>query len=161
MRHSKLGTRGGSFHAAVQATPALAFQPGIQALLPPDKKRIVSAERATGSVALDEALKKRFPNANRWDYGIGLPSGNGEMVLWLEPHHEASGETETVINKLRWLKHWLQNEAPALNRMPATFIWQVTNSHRNPNDRRRHRSLAEKEGLRLHPGKLNLAQVEG
>lgn len=50
-------------------------------------------------MALDEALKDRFPSANRWDYGIGLPAGKAEQVLWLEVHHAASGETDRVLRK--------------------------------------------------------------
>lgn len=159
------GSRGGegSFKAAVAATPALAgaHHPGVQALLPADKKRLAGAERATGSLALDDVLKAAFPNANRWDYGIGLPAAKGEQVLWLEVHHAASGETDRVIRKLQWLKEWLRNEAPALDRMPAKFIWQLSNSESNPNDRRKRQQLAERYGLRRHHGVLDLAQLDG
>lgn len=153
---------GGSFKAAVQATPviAMAYQPGIQALMPADKQRLAAAERATGSVALDEALRARFPNDPRWDYGIGLPGGQAERVLWLEVHHSASGQTDRVIRKLRALRQWLRNEAPALDRMPAKFIWLLTNVERNPNDQRRRRLEAEKHGLRHHQGVLNLATLD-
>lgn len=155
-------TSDGSFKAAVAMTPAIAHahQPGIQALVPADKKRLLVAETATGSVALDEALRDRFPNANRWDYGIGLPAGKAEQVLWLEVHHAASGETEHVLRKLRWLKGWLRDEAPELDRMPAKFIWLLSNVE-NPNDRRRRQQLAEKHGLRRHQGALNLAAIKG
>jgi hypothetical protein len=156
-------SRGGSFKAAVQATPAiaLAYQPGIQALLPTDTRRLAAAEGATGSVALDEALKDRCPNDPRWDYGIGLPAGKAEQVLWLEVHHAASGETDRVLKKLQWLKGWLRNEAPALDRMPAKFIWLLSNVESNLNDRRKRQQLAEKHGLRRHQGVLNLAALAG
>lgn len=161
---SKNQTIGGaSFAAAVKSTLAIntAYQPGIQALEPTDKKRLAAADRATGSVALDEAVKDRYPNAHRWDYGIGLPTaGKSERVLWLEVHHAASGETDRVIKKLQWLKEWLRSEAPDLNRMPATFLWLLSNVESNPNDRRKRQQLAEKHGLRRHQGVLNLATID-
>lgn len=153
---------GPTFKAAVKATPAIAsaYQPGVQALLPADKKRFANAARATGSVALDEALKKCFPSSNRWDYGIGFPLGKAEQVLFVEVHHAASGEAEVVLKKLQWLKDWLRNEASALNRMPAKFIWLLSNIESNPNDRRRRQQLAEKHGLRRHQGMLDLATLD-
>lgn len=151
-----------NFKQAVAETPTIAqhYQPGIQALIPADKKRLVNAQRATGSVALDEALKSRFPNAHRWDYGIGLQNGAAE-VLWLEVHHAASGETDRVIRKLQALKHWLQTEAPALNQMKpkSKFIWLLSNTETNPNDRTKRHQLAEKHGLRRHQGPLDLATL--
>lgn len=161
MNPRKQTSRGGSFKVAVQATPAiaLAYQPGIKALLPADKRRLVAVEGATGSMALDEALKDRFPNDHRWDYGIGLPASTAEQVLWLEVHHAASGETDRVLKKLQWLKGWLRNEAHALDRMPAKFIWLLSNVESNPNDRRKRQQLAEKHGLRRHQGVLNLAAL--
>lgn len=151
-----------AFKAAVEAAPSIAhaYQPGIQALMPADKKRLVAAEIVTGSVALDDALRDRFPNANRWDYGIGLPAGRAEQVLWLEVHHAASGETERVLKKLQWLRGWLREEAPMLKRLPAKFIWLLSNVE-SPNDRRRRQKLAEQHGLRRHQGMLNLNTIIG
>ena len=163
MSHRKQAGGEGSFKASVTATPAIAaaYCAGVQALLPADKKRLVGAERATGSVALDDALKAAYPNSNRWDYGLGLPTERGEQVLWLEVHHAASGETDRVIRKLQWLKEWLRNEAPALERMPAKFVWLLSNVESNPNDRRKRQQLAEKHGLRRHQGMLDLSRLDG
>lgn len=163
MSHKKNESAKRSFQASVQATPSIAsaYKPGIQALLPADKKRLASVGNATGSVALDEALKNHCPNAHRWDYGIGLLAlGKLERVLWLEVHHAASGETNRVLKKLQWLKEWLRNEAPALNKLPATFIWLLSNVE-NPNDRRKRQQLAERYGLRRHQGVLNLTALDG
>lgn len=150
-----------SFGARVQATPAIAhaYQPGIQSLLPVDRRRLAASERATGSIALDDALKDRFPESHRWDYGIGLPGERTEHVLWLEVHHAASGETERVLRKLRWLREWLRGEAPALERLPAKFIWLLSNVESNPNDRRKRQQLAETHGLRRHQGILHLDRL--
>jgi hypothetical protein len=151
-----------TFKVACQATPAIAsaHQPGLQALAAVDKQRLMATEQATGSIALDDALRHRFPNDCRWDYGIGLPAGAGEQILWLEPHHSASKQAERVIKKLQWLRHWLRAEAPELNRMPAKFIWLLSNQE-HPHDRRRRQQLAEKHGLQRRQGTLNLATLAG
>lgn len=151
-----------TFQSAVQATPALAasYRAGIQALNKPDKNRLKGAEKTTGSIALDDALKQAFPSDNRWDYGIGLPAKSGkEKVLWLEVHHSSSGQAAVVSAKLSWLKSWLVNHAPALDSLEKTFVWLVSNVEHNPRDRLRHRLAAEKQGLRYLAGVLDLAAL--
>lgn len=153
------GTKG--FHAAVAATPSIrdASCPGLQALRRTDRDRIVDGGLAVGSVALDEALVRADPHGNRWDYGIGLPEpgGRGESVLWLEVHHAASGETEAVLKKLAWLRLWLREQAPRLDALRKTFVWQLSNVERHPNDRARRNRLAEQHGLRRVEGRLRLS----
>lgn len=149
------------FAAAIAATPSIqnTHQPGLQALQKADRDRILDKPLATGSLALDEALVKADPDGNRWDYGIGLPPlhGRGESVVWLEVHHAASGEADTVIKKLEWLKIWLREQAPRLDALPRKFVWQLSNVERHPNDRLRRNRLAERHGLRRVEGKLRLA----
>ncbi len=150
-----------TFHAAVAATPSIryAHEHGLRALTKADRERIIDGQRATGSIALDDALVATHPNANRWDYGIGLPPGpeRREVVLWLEVHHAASGEAEVVLKKLAWLKQWLREHAPRLDALPRRFVWQLSNVERHPNDRLRRNRLAEQHGLRRVEGKLRLA----
>lgn len=150
------------FQRAVEATPAIsgAFQPGIHALEPADRKRLAENDKplATGSVFLDKALRKQHPSANRWDYGIGLGSADAETVLWLEVHHSASGQAELVIKKLEWLKHWLSTSAPALARMRRECVWLLSNVEANPNDRKRRHALAEHHGLKRVQGVLRLGE---
>lgn len=156
-------TQGGAaFQTAVLETNAVSagYRPGLQALLKADRARLISPEVATGSLDLDGAVRARHPNDHRWDYAIGLPHpGGGEGVLWLEPHHAASGEAQRVIDKLTWLQHWLRNQAPALARLPRVFVWHLTNVETNPNDRRRRMALAQAHGLRRVQGRLDLSQV--
>lgn len=151
------------FRDAVAETPgvATAYQPGIQALEGADRRRLLHAQTATGSLALDEALKRspQHAQAARWDYGIGLPGPAGDQVLWLEVHPASSGEADAVLKKLTWLRAWLRSEAPALGRLPARFYWLLTNVERNPNDRRSRNRLAEKHGLHRHQGLLDLAAL--
>jgi hypothetical protein len=149
------------FQRAVEATTGIsrAYKPGIQALEPPDKPRLEHKELATGSVFLDDALKKAHPNANRWDYGIGLSDGeHAEVVLWLEVHHSASGQADLVIKKLEWLRHWLSTSAPELDLLQKKFVWLLSNVETNPNDRKRRNSLAEHHGLVRRQGTLRLRE---
>ena len=151
-----------TFRTAVLAVPALAgaFQQGVQALTREHRRGLDNAPLATGSMDLDAALQAAFPNDHRWDYGIGLPhDAQTEKVLWLEVHHAASGETERVIRKLQALKTWLAANAPALAAMPRVYIWQLSNTENNPNDRRSRNKLAEQHGLRRVQGVLDLAKV--
>lgn len=151
-----------TFAAAVLATPkiAQAHRPGVQALLREHRQCLKNSQTAMGSIDLDAALLPYYPNAHRWDYGIGLPSDtHTEKVLWLEVHHAASGETQRVIDKLRALKAWLLAEAPELNQMPKVFIWQLSNVESNPNDRRKRNALAQSAGIRRVTGMLDLSTV--
>lgn len=151
MAKRKKASSKATFKAAVEATPSVAhaYKVGIQALEQRHRDVLKDVQVATGSIALDDALVDEYPNANRWDYGIGLPhSAKTERVLWLEPHHAGSGETKTVINKLAWLKAWLRDEAPALDKLPRSFVWLVSSKGENPNDRRRRTTEAEKHGLK-------------
>jgi hypothetical protein len=149
-----------AFEAAIDATRSVrgAHQSGRQALLRADRERIVDKLLATGSLALDDALRGADPHGHRWDYGIGLRSELGkESVVWLEVHHSASGEAQAVIRKLEWLKRWLRNDARRLDAMPRKFVWQLSNVERHPNDRLRRNRLAEQHGLRRVEGRLRLA----
>ena len=115
-----------------------------------DRAFLKDVQSVTGSVEVDQTLleQRLHPNGNRWDYALGMPHTNAsERVVWLEPHHAAGGETATVIRKLVWLKEWLRNEAPNLEKLPRSFVWLVTTKE-NPNDRRRRAAEAEKHGLR-------------
>ena len=157
--------RKGQFQRAVAATQVVAhaFRQGIQALEERDKKLIEDKQCATGSLALDKTLQEAelFPNDNRWDYGISLSAPkNTERVLWLEPHHAGSGQTEKVIKKLRWLQHWLRAHAPELEKLRGdfVFVWLVT-SKENPNDRQRRTHLARKHGLRRASGNIRLSEL--
>jgi hypothetical protein len=46
-----------------------------------------------------------------------------EMIYWVEIHPATEREIKNVIAKLRWLKTWLRDHAPNLNRMRCEFLW--------------------------------------
>jgi hypothetical protein len=84
--------------------------------------RVNRTRRITGSVDLDTALRNAFPQAARWDYGIGY-SSEEEKVFWIEVHPASSLHVNEVISKLQWLKQWLLTQATNLDNLPRQFIW--------------------------------------
>lgn len=62
--------------------------------------------RFTGSLDMDAAFKQAEPEANRWDFGVGMHKpGKQEFAVWVEPHSASSlGEVKTILAKLDWLQ---------------------------------------------------------
>jgi hypothetical protein len=116
-----------NFKIAVQETPALktAYRDGIQALDSRDHDRIVCkvTRNLTGSINLDATLKDSHPGVHRWDYGIGVRTGDSEVVVWVEVHPATLGDVDDVCKKHTWLRQWLQTSAPKLNLMPGRYVW--------------------------------------
>ena len=117
--------------AIVQTTDlgALAFRYGLQAL-GNDSNRVQVARRRSlvGSVALDDVLRARYPDDPRWDYGIGLKKSAREFAVWIEVHPAWTSEVRTVLRKLQWLKTWLKNHAPKLQKLTGvqSYFWVAT-----------------------------------
>lgn len=117
-----------SFRQAVLDTPQLAqsFRSGLQALVKVDRKRIScnDSRAIAGSVNLDDALSSRYPNAPRWDYGIGLSAIDGsDNVKWIEVHPASSLHIDELLKKFSWLRSWLRVSAPKLEALPREFVW--------------------------------------
>jgi hypothetical protein len=118
-----------TFQAAVSGTPELrgAFRHGVEALARPHRRHIQgNASRLRGSVDLDAHLLRIYPEASRWDYGIGWLETNGrECAIWVEVHHANSGHVGDMVAKVTWLKNWLQMRAPVLKSMTRAngFVW--------------------------------------
>ncbi|MFN4144359.1 MAG: hypothetical protein ACK4GN_00930 [Runella sp.] len=113
-----------SFHEAVEATPDIAngYKTGLSALGTHSSKiSVASTSLLEGSVDIDSCTSKKYPNSNRWDYVF---SYKGE-AYFIEVHSADSSEVRTVLNKLQWLKDWLTQHAPEINRLRAKnpFYW--------------------------------------
>ncbi|MDO4859074.1 MAG: hypothetical protein Q4A17_14150 [Thermoguttaceae bacterium] len=87
----------------------LSYYPGLQALSKPDKKRVTAqdTEKLSGSVPLDEDLKKSFPEDNRWDYVVAYDPERRESLYFIEIHPASSSDIKTVVAKKKWLDRWL------------------------------------------------------
>ena len=148
------------FQDAVQSTPQVAdaYCRGLQAIRRQHHgsiQRRNSSTNLAGSVDLDDALRDRFPNAARWDYGIGVrPTGQrDDRVLWVEVHSASSAHVNAVIAKHEWLLHWLRRSAPLLNGLAREFVWLATGSVTIRPGTPQRRRLA-KSGIRLVGSRL-------
>lgn len=118
-----------TFAEAVDLTSSIRghLKAGLKALKSSDKDRVSGSGRLlSGSVDIDAALRDEFPNAARWDYGIGIKAHSDDFVAWLEVHPASSHHVDEVISKLLWLKGWLQTCAVELDRLPRRFYWVAT-----------------------------------
>ncbi len=121
-----------TFQEAVVRTSDLgasAFRYGLQALGNNSSRvQCANVRSLTGSVALDSALRARYPDAPRWDYGIGVKKNARHSVVWIEVHPASTRDVKVVLNKLKWLKGWLKNRAPALRDLTAVgaYYWVAT-----------------------------------
>lgn len=121
-----------TFKKAVEKTPHLedAWRPGLQALRASDKAHVEveDARHLAGSADIDAALASVQPHAHRWDYGIGYKARRNasERVYWVEVHPASSKEVKSVLDKLRWLKDWLEGEGRALGTLAREFVWVST-----------------------------------
>lgn len=108
--------------SAIAATPDIAgaYMPGLRALGAYSKK-IILTDACEGSVDIDAAVAKKYPAANRWDYAIGYKS----KIHFVEVHSANTSEVSVVLKKLQWLKDWLNEHAPEMNRHKGnpSFTW--------------------------------------
>jgi hypothetical protein len=116
-----------SFSQAVASTPHIreCFQNGLAAFGGDSSKiHLLQTRACDGSVNLDHCLAARYPSDSRWDYCFAYNS----EVYFVEVHPAQTSEVNAVIKKLQWLKSWLQNNAPEIDRMKAKnpFYWIQT-----------------------------------
>ncbi len=126
--------------------------PGLQALRPSDRKKIDCEDNRSlaDSVCLDDALIRKYPQAARWDYGIGLKKGQHVQAFWVEVHPARSGEdVQSIVDKAKWLKARIK-ESPDLWAMTHTpYHWIASGKVKIPRSGRWSR-LLKKHGV-CHP----------
>jgi hypothetical protein len=111
-----------------------AFQAGIQALsaIDRDKLSFTNTRKISGSLNLDAAVTELYPNAPRWDYGIGIKKTEGnDKAIWVEVHPADANQVQKMIDKLSWLKNWLNNRARdlmAITENDVPYVW-VASGH--------------------------------
>ncbi len=146
------------FQSAVDAItgPQPKYHSGLKALGQHSKKIHTQQSQVLGSVELDGSI----PDA-RWDYGIGLELAGSTFVIWVEVHHASTGEVDTVIQKLNWLKQWLCRNAPQLQTLTPSdgFYWLSTDGvHIVPNSPQARRLAAA--GLKMPRNVLEVSHCK-
>ena len=139
-----------TFQQAVHSTLDITtgYRPGLQALGGYSTKIRVSDTRLLGgSVDIDACTVDKYPNANRWDYAFDY---KGE-AFFVEVHSAYTGEVDTVIAKLNWLKSWLRDRAPSLEEKKAKsrtpYYWLQSDKFEIPKTSRHFRLIVQ-EGLK-------------
>lgn len=124
-----------TFKEAVEQTPqiAVAYKSGLLAFGDYSSKVVVPDNRLLGgSVDIDAATLEIYPNDNRWDYAFDY---NGE-AFFIEVHTASTSETSTVLRKLEWLKVWLREQAPKLEKLKSkvlpSFYWVQSKQYALP-----------------------------
>lgn len=118
-----------TFKEAVESTAdvKLCYHKGIQALEHRHRMKIQFSDtsQCNGSLFIDKCVtdQKKYPQANTWDYAVAY---KGE-VFFVEVHSANTSEVRTVLRKLEWLKMWLRDHAPEIEKLKAKskfpFYW--------------------------------------
>lgn len=128
----------GSFKQAVQSTIEVkhCYCEGKQAIKNEEKGKVelIDPRQCGGSLFIDQCLldQKLYTCDNRWDYAIDY---KGE-VFFFEVHTASSDQVSTVLKKLQWLKDWLNQKAPEINKLKSisAYYWvQSSGYHILPN----------------------------
>jgi len=135
-----------TFKKAVELNPHLqgGWRTGLRALREVDRNRVaaVDTRRIKGSVDVESCLKGSHPVDRQWDYAVGYQPTNiaGEVVYWIEVHPANAGEVTVVLEKLAWLRTWLEKNGEHLSSMKRAYVWISSGttafSQRSPQARR-------------------------
>lgn len=134
-----------SFKDAVDADGILpCYKVGLRGLGTNSTKiKLGDTKKCEGSVDLDVCFSNSQPQSHRWDYCF---SYKGE-VFFVEVHSAISSEVATVIKKLEWLKDWLNNHAPEVNKLKAVsrtpYYWIQASNFNIPVTSRQFRTAVQ------------------
>ena len=116
-----------NFEAAVQNVPEIAtcLKSGLQALgSNSEKVKVAFTRKLEGSVDIDGCLKRRYPDAPRWDYVFGY---NGQLY-YVEVHPSRLTEVKSVVAKFEWLKQWRESAAQSLENLKSSSSYHWVSS---------------------------------
>ncbi len=115
-----------AFQEAVEKTEDVkdGFRIGKQAIKNTDRPKIeaTDSQKFQGSLDIDSQVKSFYPHDPRWDYAICY----ADTMYYVEVHPAETSEVDKMISKLRWLKNWLRDKAPLIDKLPKAshpFIW--------------------------------------
>jgi hypothetical protein len=113
------------FKQAVEKTPDVAsgYKSGLSALGKYSQKMSCGNVRLLeGSVDIDTCTRTKYPNDSRWDYALSY----NQKIYFVEVHPASTSEISAILDKLCWLKDWLNQHAPKINQLPKAqpaFYW--------------------------------------
>lgn len=116
-----------AFQIAVENTPDVknGFCVGLKGVKNSDRNKVnvTDPRKLQGSLDIDTQVQKKYPQEPRWDYALSYD----DKLYFFEVHPASTSEVDTVINKLTWLKKWLKNKAPQINKLqkgnqPYTWV---------------------------------------
>lgn len=133
MGNKKKKKRGGgaenakcAFQIAVENTPDVknGFRAGLQAVKNSDRNKVnvTDPRKLQGSLDIDTQVQKKYPQEPRWDYALSYD----DKLYFFEVHPASTSEVDAVIKKLIWLKDWLKNKAPEINKLQKgvhPYVW--------------------------------------
>ena len=135
-----------TFKQAVEATEEIAtgFRSGLTAFGKySNKVEVRDTTLIQGSVEIDECTKHLYPNDPRWDYAFAYNS----EVYFVEVHSANSGEVRAVILKFQWLKQWLNEKAPEINRLKVKkrtpYYWIQSKNFQIPKNSPQYRNAIQ------------------
>lgn len=137
-----------TFVQAVDSTPDVAgkSKKGLSALGGNSTKiKATDTRKIDGSLDIDSSVEILYPEESRWDYGVSY----NDKVYFVEVHPAMTNEVTTVLNKLAWLKQWLKNNAPEINKLKADdpYHWLQTANNLILPKTSQYRKLAESKLL--------------
>ena len=150
-----------NFEAAVQNVPEIAtcLKSGLQALGSNSRKvKVTSTRKLEGSVDIDGCLKRRYPNAPRWDYVFGY---NG-WIYYVEVHPSSPGEVKSVLKKCEWLKQWRKSSAQSLENLKSSssYHWVSSGTTTTILPGSRQRKMLDQRGILVAGSVLNTDAVQ-
>lgn len=115
-----------AFQIAVENTPDVknGFRAGLQAVKNSDRNKVnvTDPRKLQGSLDIDTQVQKKYPQEPRWDYALSYD----DKLYFFEVHPASTSEVDAVIKKLGWLKDWLKNKAPEINKLQKgvhPYVW--------------------------------------
>ena len=115
-----------AFQIAVENTEEVknGFCLGIKAIKNADRSKIVATDpkKLQGSLDIDTQVKNLYPDDPRWDYALSYDN----KIYYFEVHPVETSEIKKVIDKVRWLKSWLNTKAKEINKLSKAehpYLW--------------------------------------
>lgn len=131
-KKSGVGKAKCAFQIAVENTPDVknGFCVGLKAVKNSDRNKVDATDpkKIQGSLDIDGQVWKKYPDDNRWDYALSYD----DKIYFFEVHSASTSEVDAVIKKLGWLKDWLKNKAPEINKLQKgnqPYTWVQSGSY--------------------------------